>query len=155
MLIENVTDYLEHYNIEYKQHYGELIITCPVCEKEKHLYIKAEDGCWICHHCGEKGSWSQFTQKIGGENYVPLKSNSPLYLPAPKPQLKLNSSLVSVYHKQIPERIIEYLTGFKRGLTQETIKQFQLGWDGNSITIPILTSKEGSSTSNIVGPRKK
>lgn len=138
MLIENVTDYLEQHNIEYRQHYGELITTCPFCEKEKHLYIKAEDGCWICHRCGEKGSWSQYTQKIGGERYVPLKNVSPLYLPPPKPQLKLNPSLVSVYHKQIPERITDYLTGSERGLTQETIKQFQLGWDGNSITIPIF-----------------
>lgn len=137
MLIENVADYLNQHNIEYRQSYGELIITCPFCDKEKHFYIKAEDGCYLCHRCGEKGSWSQLTQKIGGEKYIPLESKPQLYLPAPKPVLNLEPSKALIYHQQLPSRIIEYLTGSQRGLTQNTINQFQLGWDGDSITIPI------------------
>ncbi|AKM81265.1 MAG: Toprim domain protein [Candidatus Pacebacteria bacterium GW2011_GWF2_38_9] len=145
MLLENVADYLNQHNIEHRQFYGELITICPFCDKEKHFYIKAEDGCYLCHHCGEKGSWSQLTQKISGDKYIPLESKPQLYLPAPKPKLKLDDSRALTYHQQLPIRITEYLIGSQRGLTQDTIKQFQIGWDGSSITIPIF-DQQGTLT---------
>lgn len=145
MLLENVADYLNQHNIEHRQFYGELITICPFCDKEKHFYIKAEDGCYLCHHCGEKGSWSQLTQKISGDKYIPLESKPQLYLPAPKPKLQIDVSRALTYHQQLPIRITEYLTGSQRGLTQDTIKQFQIGWDGNSITIPIF-DQQGTLT---------
>ena len=47
---------------------------------------------------------------------------------------------VEEYHMQLPERIIRYLKE-ERGLPDETIQKFKIGWEGNRITIPIYNEK--------------
>ncbi len=44
--------------------------------------------------------------------------------------------LVEQYHKNLPERIRNWLKA-ERGLNDEIIEKFKLGWDGKALTIPI------------------
>lgn len=44
--------------------------------------------------------------------------------------------LVKQYHNNLPERIRHWLKN-ERGLTDEVINKFKLGWDGKALTIPI------------------
>lgn len=44
--------------------------------------------------------------------------------------------LVNQYHDQLPEDIISWLKN-ERGLTEEIIDKFKLGWNGKALTIPI------------------
>ena len=49
-------------------------------------------------------------------------------------------ALVGEYHRNLPERIINYL--HRRGIADEMIAVHRLGWNGQRITIPIFT-REG------------
>lgn len=49
-----------------------------------------------------------------------------------------------VYHENLPDRIRRYLNG--RGIPDETIGRFMLGWNGRRITIPVY-DREGEVTS--------
>lgn len=53
----------------------------------------------------------------------------------------MSLALVERYHRALPEAIRRYLTG-ERGLSEEVIEKFKLGWNGQRITIPIF-DKEG------------
>jgi DNA primase len=48
--------------------------------------------------------------------------------------------LAAEYHKGLPDRVRAYLNG--RGISNQVIEQYQLGWNGWRITIPI-TNREG------------
>jgi hypothetical protein len=45
-------------------------------------------------------------------------------------------ALVSEYHRNLPDRIIQYLHG--RGISNEIITLHRLGWNGQRITIPVF-----------------
>lgn len=49
--------------------------------------------------------------------------------------------LVGEYHRNLPDRIIDYL--HRRGISDQAIVLYRLGWDGQRITIPIFT-REGT-----------
>lgn len=49
-------------------------------------------------------------------------------------------ALVSEYHRNLPDRIIDYLHG--RGISDEIITLHRLGWNGQRITIPV-TNRHG------------
>ena len=85
MFIENVTDYLDQHNIEYRQFYGELITNC-FCDKENTSILSLKTVVIYAIMWGE-GSWSQLTQKLAAEIHS-SQNTSPSYLPTPKPQLK-------------------------------------------------------------------
>jgi len=42
-------------NLDGEEIGGSIVCTCPLCDKEKHLYIHAEDFFWRCFKCGETG----------------------------------------------------------------------------------------------------
>ncbi len=44
---------------------GELIGTCPFCDKEGHFYIEKESGLYYCQRCKEGGNLYQFLQWKG------------------------------------------------------------------------------------------
>lgn len=38
----------------------EYVLTCVICNKEKHLYYNIVKNKWICHSCGERGDYVRF-----------------------------------------------------------------------------------------------
>lgn len=58
---------------------AELVFACPLCDDEKsRLYISAERGAWICHHCGARGHLRGFLVEVCGlsfqEAYIAARS---------------------------------------------------------------------------------
>lgn len=140
---QKVTDYISTTSIPYKctSDGEQAIIHCPFCQDDKwHLYIKNTDGCFLCHKCGAKGSWKNLLENLGITEPVSLeshKSNTQVEYRAKLKTTTLDPSLVDQYHTQIPDRIVTYLKE-ERGLTDESITKFKIGWDGKSITIPVF-----------------
>lgn len=147
MIYQKVTDYLSKTSITYKTSAdeAEAIVDCPFCDDaKKHLYIKNTDGCYYCQKCGAKGSWKNLLESLGINDEVFLESNKGEETIEYKAKLntkKLDPTLVEKYQKDLPQRIVDYLKSEKRGLTDETIKNFKIGWDGKSITFPVFDKK--------------
>ena len=144
-MYQSVIEYLSTRNIPYKTSGDktEAIICCLFCEDTKYkLYISNTEGCYHCKKCGAKGSWKDFTEKLGDTSPSQLEANNKVeYTVELNPANALDPNLVSKYHQNLPDRIKNYLKSEERGLTDETISQFQIGWDGKSITIPVYDVK--------------
>lgn len=55
----------------------------------------------------------------------------------------INVAVVEEFHKDLfdHQKVVEYIKQV-RGLTEESIKKFQIGWDGERITIPIYNEEK-------------
>jgi archaellum biogenesis ATPase FlaH len=62
---ERPLDFITDQGWKHRTKGSEIIATCPLCEKEEHLYMNGETGQWKCHHCGEKGNLYQLKKKLG------------------------------------------------------------------------------------------
>jgi len=136
-----VSEYLTDKNISHTLASGEqeVRIDCPQCgDTKQHLYISNQEGCFFCQKCQWKGSWTDLLTEIDETEVVSLSNNTVWQL-VPKVEKKiLDPQLATQYHQQLPERILKYLQSIDRGLSLESIEKYQLGWDGNSITIPVF-----------------
>ncbi|MFC1790331.1 toprim domain-containing protein [Patescibacteria group bacterium] len=148
MTYENVEQYLSTTTIPYKlsSNKAEVMIQCLFCEDKKtHLYISNTEGCWLCHRCGARGSWWNLLEHFGDDSKPPLETLSKIEykakLASKISQAPLDSNLADQYHQKLPKRILNYLKGPRRGLKQETIDKFKIGWYQGAITIPIFDQK--------------
>lgn len=139
-MYQSVTEYLSARNIPYKTSGDktEAIICCLFCKDSKyHLYISNTEGCYHCKKCGAKGSWKDLTEKLGDTSSKLETNNKIEYTAELETNHPLDPNLINDYHRNLPERIRNYLKSEERGLTDETIDQFEIGWDGTSITFPV------------------
>jgi len=144
MNCKTVDEYLSFRNISYRLsgNKQEVAIDCLFCEdSKKHLYINNFEGCFHCKKCDTRGSWKNFLENLGETEFIQLgdkNSKNILYKAnLKKGQKFLDRSLADKYHSQLPLRIMNYLKSEKRGLKEETIKKFKIGWN-QAITIPIF-----------------
>ena len=117
----------------------ELRIICPFCGNEKQkCYVQASTGVYYCFHCGIAGKFTSLAErlKLPAPNielaeYKPQEDTYPL--------TPIDPEIIADNHKALLDTsiLMEYLKS-KRGLKEETIKKFKLGFDGRNITIPIL-----------------
>ena len=134
-------------NLEVSEERGsELRARCPFHpDEEPSLWVNKTTGLWHCFGCNAEGNVIQFVEKIQGCSFKDaLKFLSTLYrIPLEKferERPKIDSKLIETYVKNLfaekQKNIISFLQE-QKGLTLETIKRFQLGWDNYRITIPI------------------
>jgi DNA primase len=103
---------------------GEHQTQCPFCnDKNKygHLYVNREHGAYMCHRCGEKGSFYDLQVNLGD---------------TPEPMTRdlahrwdVWSHAVGLFQDAIlnaPE-VLRYLKQ-ERGLSAETVGKYRLGW---------------------------
>lgn len=117
-------------------------VACPFHgedpRKRGRLYVNVDPdadipGLFLCHVCGEKGSLTKLKRFYGdpvGNGNDPGESHYDLFRDA-----------ADYYHQtlwQTPEALA-YLHGPKRGLTDETIKRFRLGWADGKIEKHLLS----------------
>lgn len=145
-MYKEVTNYLSTHNITYKTSGDktEAIINCLFCEDTKfHLYINNLEGCFLCHKCGTEGSWKNLVEKLGDNSLPQLENTSRIEYSAELETTTFDSSLIKEYHQNLPERIREYFKSDKRGLTDDSIDEYKIGWDdkSKSITIPVYDHK--------------
>jgi len=129
-------------------------ISCPLhsdTTPSMHIY---DDGGFKCFSCGIHGDvldfagyfffgqqydaathFSDVIDKLGGINIAPLPERT--VKPKPEPA-KLSISLDAIvdWHLNMPDSRREYF--LKRGLFDQAINDFMLGWDGKRYTIPHL-----------------
>ncbi len=119
---------------------------CPFHDdKHKSFSINKSTGTWICFgECKEGGGIIQYHAKMLGitneEAYVDLKITQGQQKSVPAEKVKANHARLL----KSPQ-IIDFLKK-RRGLSIDTIKRFELGFDGDRIWIPV---KIGSHYLNI------
>lgn len=109
------------------------------------LTVNLSKGVWYCNSCHSKGNIFTMYRKLYGlsneEAWYSL--GDALKIPRPdgsKPtRPDIEPGLIREYHQSLMSLTGPLRTMLKerRGLTDETLVEFQLGWDGERITIPI------------------
>lgn len=109
------------------------------------LTVNLSKGVYYCNTCHSKGNiHTMYKQLYGLSNEEAwFQLGDGLQIPRPdstKPaRPDINVGLVAQYHQALMKLTgpIRDMLRERRGLTDETIREFQLGWDGDRITIPI------------------
>lgn len=121
---------------------------CPFHEdRNPSANVNLNDKTWFCHACQIGGSPIDFLQRKGMSykealtevgRLAGLEPPSITRKPSTPVPSKLKASNVKEWH-EAALRNVELLRWFaeKRGYTDDTIASYQLGWDGQRVTIPI------------------
>lgn len=131
---------------------NEIKASCPFVElhedkqdKNPSLTVNLDKGVYYCNTCKSKGNIHTFYKAVYGlsneEAWFSLGDG--LNIPRPdgtkptRPQIE--TGLINSYHTSLMSLTgpIRDVLQRRRGLTDETLKEFQLGWDGDRVTIPI------------------
>jgi hypothetical protein len=124
---------------------------CPHHD-DKTASLSVSDKFYKCHAAGDdfQGdvfTWLQWERNCDFKEAVRLATEM-AGLPrsngharkAETPPEHIDDSTVERYHSALTLRHREYLRGPKRGLTDQTIDAFKLGWDGYRYTIPVYVN---------------
>lgn len=131
-------------------------IHCPLhSDNTPSLHVYDNDT-WYCFQCGKGGDVIDFVgyflhghnynpathfidvvDKLGALDIKPLPKPERVIRPTPaKPQLRLDINQIMQWHDNLTPQRREYW--YSRGLTDRTVDEFWLGWDGKRYTIPAL-----------------
>lgn len=104
-----------------------------------------QTGVWYCNSCQSKGNihtlYKELYNVSSEEAWYALgdalKITRPDSSKPTRPDIEVG--LVRAYHEKLMELTgpLRTMLRERRGLTDETLKEFQLGWDGDRVTIPI------------------
>lgn len=145
--MQQITTYLNSKKVEFKENETQYNIVCPQCGDGKwgHFYINKDNGLWSCRKCGIKGNWKQFQERLGDPGkpleITPEEKKMMELQAKTRPNLNLDKKIVIEQNGILVgttegQPYMKYLEK-DRGLTEETIKHFKLGLQGDKITIPI------------------
>lgn len=148
---EKTQTFLKNHGISFKDTTNSLIVTCPLCFKEK-LYFSKLEANFICFSCSEnlKGSTPYYALSL--LTNIPIqdiKSEFEVIESKPVHQVYAISKVTTVY---IPQRFIaisdpEAIDGanylFKRGIDLETAAKYNIKYDPKNRMVVFLC-KEGS-----------
>ena len=144
---QKIEEFIQEEYWEYRESGDQFMILsgCPICnDKGKtHFYISQSTGQYYCHKCGGSGSFFALQKEMGkspkkDRPYIDKTTLKKATI-APQADLDITEDAVNIYHEALlkEDRIMKWLTSV-RGLKEDTIKFFKLGWDGNRITIPVF-----------------
>ncbi len=141
----------------------ELKATCPFSstrhqggeDKNPSLTVNLSNGVYYCQTCQSKGNVHTMTKELNGwtkeETWLYLGDMLNLDRPdgSGSTRPEIDNGLVAQYHQALMKLTgpIRRVLSERRGLTDKTLVDFQLGWDGDRITIPIYD--EFGTLSNI------
>ncbi len=131
---------------------AEIKASCPFKElhasgtdKTPSLTVNLARGLYFCQTCHSKGNAHTLYRKMHDVSKEQawfdlgdgLKLERPDITKPARPDIDMG--LVSQYHQSLMKLTgpIRRVLVERRGLTDETLRRFQLGWDGDRITIPI------------------
>lgn len=114
-------------------------------DKNPSLTVNLDKGVYYCNTCHSKGNIHTMYKQLYGVSNEEAWFNLGDGLQIPRPDSTkptrpdIEVGLVSKYHQALMKLTgpIREVLRDRRGLTDETIKRFQLGWDGERITIPV------------------
>lgn len=142
---------LERLNIPFSRHSCELKGTCPF--PDRHLSGKDSvpsftvnllNGVYFCNSCGAKGNVHTFYCSIYNvsrqEAWEALGDALNIERPTDvDTRPDIDPGLPKKYHEALMALTgpIRLILSERRGITDETLKRFNIGWDGERVTIPI------------------
>lgn len=147
---DEVKNYLEQKQIDYKERGDELMFACPNgcddddTESEKyHCSINAETGLWHCFKCEAKGNFFSLRKELGDSTTSTIRSDSKKSMP------KKLMTVASNCHKELmkPENkpLLNYLLA-ERKITLYNVNVLMLGcgefYGEKWLTIPIIENKD-------------
>lgn len=140
-----IEEYLKEKKIQHKPSgYEQFAIKeCPACGDTKytHCYINQLTGLWDCKKCGNRGNFNQFRELYGdaGIDLTELSGAGAKAVATPRTYRTLDNVLaddmVAKLFGLFPDHL-KYLTEGRK-LTEETIKHFRVGSNGDKISIPV------------------
>jgi DNA primase len=148
----SIKTYLLQKGINFLDKHNELITHCLFnnCDidskaNEGHLYFNEDTSQYHCKKCGEKGNIFTLAEFWGDDKHIVIKSDKIYKSKTSKAKKKsITNKETEKYHIDLlqSEKILEYLNN--RGITDEIIKEYQLGWgffyNSYWITIPVKNS---------------
>lgn len=147
----SIKQYLNQKGIRFSENGEQLRTKCLFgnCDQNHdhhhgHLYFNASEGTYYCHKCGEKGNILKLAQFFGDEIKDIKNPLSSFQINKNfNPSQVISSEEVEKYHKNLPQKIREYLNN--RGINNDIIDQFQIGfgsfYGNNHIVFPIKDHK--------------
>lgn len=126
-------------------------------DKTPSLTVNLSKGVYFCQTCRSKGNahtlYKNIYKKSNEQAWFDLGDALKIERPeSTKPaRPEIDTDLIYKYHKDLMELTgpIRKILRTKRGFTDETLNRFQLGWDGERVTIPIY-----DEFNNVVNFRK-
>lgn len=132
--MSQVIEYLASRGLQYRRRGEEGILNCPFCEdKERKFSINLITGLYNCLHlnsCGVRGNFYSFQQKFGD---IPERPGRQRFVAQEKKHyVRPQKDFKPMTEAQTPAH--KYLQG--RGFTDETIKHFKVGAEGQVVKLP-------------------
>ena len=114
---------------------GEISISCPFhTDSKPSTSVNMNTGMWKCFSCGCGGSVYDFYMEAHGVDFATAKAavDKNDFLPA------IDEELIEQWHDDLMEnqKVLKWIKS-RRGLDRDVLRQLQIGWDGERITIPI------------------
>lgn len=124
---------------------SEVDVCCPIHgENNASMRINVDKGVYFCHGCGARGSLVKLAKAMGVPYAGSTESGTDLAMLYSKLDILTSGRPTSPVQKTLPEEILKkyaFPTKYweKRGLTEDTIKGFDLGIDlmADAATIPV------------------
>jgi len=123
---------------------------CPFhSDNNSSFAVNKKNGLWICHGCNEKGNWNTLLRRLGIKKNYPHLQEIPVdaidniireldeYITDPT----MDSDTEYFESKWLDQYKYPHEYWESRGLSEETVERFDLGYDPltNSATIPLKT----------------
>lgn len=126
---------------------GEVAVNCPFHDdSDPSMSVNVRTGLWRCFGaCDEGGDAYSFYQKIHDVSFKEAKKAVDTIVTGKNVDnvvTPIQAEVINKWHQSLlnSPQVINFLL-VERGLTLETIANFQLGWDGSRITIPIYDER--------------
>lgn len=109
---------------------GNVKTTCPWCSHTRKkktdpcLSVNVDEGCWLCHNCGEAGGLGHDADGYGS---IPKRPAAPRPQGFTKPDYESAAGA-------LPRAAVDFLAG--RGITQDVWERNRIGFVNNAITYP-------------------
>lgn len=142
---------LERLNLNFSRHGNEIKSRCPFThlhaggtDLNPSFTVNLDRGVYFCNACGSKGNIHTFYTEIYGvtkqEAWYTLGDALDLQRPKDTDSRPgIDPALPAKWHKTLmaSTEVIRDILKDKRGITDATLKEYQIGWDGDRVTIPI------------------
>lgn len=148
----NAAEYYDSVLTNVTRRGNEIKATCPFKEKHTHgkdnnpsFTANVDTGVYHCVSCGSKGNvhtLSKYMMKLTSEDAW-LMLGDGLGIPRPDntkaARPDLDPGLAVFYHEKLMQLTgpIRTMLEERRGLTNETLKRFLVGWDDERLTVPV------------------
>lgn len=116
---------LSDMGIQFTEQAGQIVTECPYCGKSNHLYVDPGKRVFVCHRCGEKGTWRALSEQLGGEVKVDIRPAAKKVYNHP------TEEYIAGCHKKLlgPSGVKAYEYLKARKITVDAIHHFKLGME--------------------------